>query len=93
MDSFSNESGPDESYAQMKDLVSEWQEECPDDCDMTLAYITVNIPYLSDERIHELLESLESQSICDEDNHERIYDECRRALEIRNIDLKDYLEE
>ncbi len=93
LDSFSNESGPDESYAQMKDLVSEWQEECPDDCDMTLAYITVNIPYLSDERIHELLESLESQSICDEDNHERIYDECRRALEIRNIDLKDYLEE
>lgn len=88
-----DEDEQDGVYNALKDLVNEWKGEYPDDINMSLAYITLNAPYLSDERLNELLESLEGQSSGDEDAYERIYEDCRTVLEFKNIDLNDYLEE
>lgn len=79
-------------YGQMRDFVEEWRSKYPEDSNMTLAYLAVNVPYLSDVKIFGLLEDLKSQSAGDEDGHERIRDECMQALKIRSIDLNDFLE-
>ena len=83
----------DELYDEIKELVDDWKEDFPDDLNMSLAYITVNIPYLSDERLYGYLEDLKGQSSSDEYSYERLCQECKEVLKLKNINLDDYLEE
>ena len=83
----------DELYDEIKELVDDWKEDFPDDINMSLAYITVNIPYLSDEKLYGYLDDLKGQSSSDEYNYERLCQECKEVLKLKNINLDDYLEE
>lgn len=82
-----------ELYDEMKGVVKDWKENYPDDLNMSLAYITLNAPYISDEKLKEALDNLEGQSASDEDSYERLYNDCKEVLELKNINLDDYLEE
>lgn len=83
----------DDVYGAIKDLVNEWKENYPDDLNMSLAYITVNFPYFSEEKIIGLLEGLKGQYPGDDDSYGKLYLECKTVLNLRNINLDDYLED
>ena len=83
----------DDVYGAIKDLVNEWKENYPDDLNMSLAYIAVNFPYFSEEKIIGLLEGLKGQYPGDDDSYGKLYLECKIVLNIRNINLDDYLED
>ncbi|SDA49145.1 right-handed parallel beta-helix repeat-containing protein [Methanobrevibacter millerae] len=83
----------DDVYDSIKDLVNEWRQNFPGDLNMSLAYITVNFPHLSEEKIIELLEGLKEQSPGDDDSYEKLYADCKCVLSLRNINLDDYLED
>jgi hypothetical protein len=82
-----------ELYGEMKNLIKDWKGDYPQDLNMSLAYITLNAPYLSDEKLNELLENLKDQSFEVDGLYERLYMDCKTVLELKNIDLDDYLEE